>query len=205
MPKRCLILAGGDCCKIAPSDREGLVIACDSGYRHALAAGITPDVLLGDFDSYTMPLPADIPILHFPVDKDDTDTMLAVRHALQCDCDDLVLYGALGGRLDHAYANLQAAAFAAEHGAAFRIMAQDNVCYALHDSAMTLDRVPGYSVSLLAHSQCCVGVNATGLKYPVEDLTLENTFPLGVSNAFAAEQATIRVKEGTLLVILSKL
>ena len=79
--KRCLIIAGGDYAPIGPVGEGDFVLACDKGYAYARREGIVPDLILGDFDSYGGALPEGIPVLRYPVEKDDTDTMLAVRWA----------------------------------------------------------------------------------------------------------------------------
>ena len=90
---------------LAPG-RPSLVIAADQGLRHLEAAGIAPDLIVGDFDSLgTVPQGANV--IRHPVEKDDTDMMLAVKTGLERGCRTFVLYGGLGGRLDHTYANFQ--------------------------------------------------------------------------------------------------
>ena len=78
--KRCLIIAGGDYAPIEP-DGGDFILACDKGYAWCVREGIVPDLILGDFDSYGGKLPEGVPVLRFPIEKDDTDTMLAVRWA----------------------------------------------------------------------------------------------------------------------------
>ena len=100
--RRCFIFAAGTFYGLRERPVPGdLVIAADAGYRACQAAEITPDLLLGDFDS--MDQPPDFPnVLRSPVEKDDTDTMLAVKTALQNECKEVFLYGGTGGaRLDH--------------------------------------------------------------------------------------------------------
>ena len=109
-----LIISGGDYFPI-PDLSCDYVIACDLGYLHAEKMGIRPDLILGDFDSAPVP-DGKIPVEQHPVRKDDTDTMLAVKKALSLGYADLVMACAFGGRLDHAYANIQAGAYAAEQG-----------------------------------------------------------------------------------------
>ena len=76
--KRCLIIAGGDYAPIEPEEGD-YILACDKGYAWCKREGIVPDLILGDFDSYGGKLPEGVPVLRFPIEKDDTDTMLAVR------------------------------------------------------------------------------------------------------------------------------
>ena len=96
--------------------RAALVIAADGGLRHLEAQGLTADLIVGDFDSLGR-VPEGDNILRHPVEKDDTDMLLAVRTGLDRGYRVFVLYGGLGGRLDHTYANLQVLNFLASRGA----------------------------------------------------------------------------------------
>ena len=94
---RCVIVAGGDCGPIGPLKKDDFVIACDRGCQYCQDEGVAPDLLLGDFDSWAGELPAGVPVLRYPVEKDDTDTMLAIRWAIEHGYDELRLCCALGG------------------------------------------------------------------------------------------------------------
>ena len=104
--KRCVIFTAGEQRGIERRQiglrAEDFVICCDAGYRLAEELGVTPDLLLGDFDSYTGPLPEGIPVKRYIRDKDDTDTAAAVKYALAEGYDSILLVAALGGRLEHA-------------------------------------------------------------------------------------------------------
>ena len=116
--KRCFIYAAGTFYGLREPPREGdLQIAADAGLHLCERLGVRPDVVLGDFDSMDVrQAPADC--IRVPVEKDDTDTMLALREGLRRGCDTFYLYGATGGaRLDHTLANLQSLAFLLRHRA----------------------------------------------------------------------------------------
>ena len=117
-PPACFIFGAGPFFGLPVSPAPGdVVFAADGGYRHCQAAGLQPDLLLGDFDSLN-DLPKGIPIHTFPVEKDDTDAMLAVRRGLELGYREFVLYGSLDGpRLDHTVANFQTLQFLADRGA----------------------------------------------------------------------------------------
>ena len=112
----CAIISGGEYSPMDDIKAAEYIIACDRGYSYAKRSGIVPDLLLGDFDSYTGNLPEGAAVERLPREKDDTDTMHAVRRALELGFTRISLYCALGGRLDHLLANLQAASYAAERG-----------------------------------------------------------------------------------------
>ena len=116
--KRCFIYAAGTFSGLRERPREGdLQIAADAGLHLCERLGVRPDVVLGDFDSMDVrQAPPDC--IRVPVEKDDTDTMLALREGLRRGCDTFYLYGATGGaRLDHTLANLQSLAFLLRHRA----------------------------------------------------------------------------------------
>ena len=129
----CYVVGAGDFTPrgFAPGPGD-LVIAADGGYRALYSLGYTPDLLLGDFDSLgDLPLPADLPVLRFPVRKDDTDAGLALRHGLDLGFRDFALYGCAGGRVDHLLANFQSMARVSRLGATVRLAAPDYDAWAL--------------------------------------------------------------------------
>lgn len=129
----CYVVGAGDFTPrgFAPGPGD-LVLAADGGYRALYSLGYTPDLLLGDFDSLgDLPLPADLPVLRFPVRKDDTDTGLALRHGLDLGFRDFALYGCAGGRVDHLLANFQSMARVSRLGASVRLAAPDYDAWSL--------------------------------------------------------------------------
>ena len=197
---RCFILcaAGFDGFLDAPGAGD-FVLAADGGYAHCKAAGIIPDEVLGDFDSLHY-IPEDARV--FPVEKDDTDSMLAVRRGLSLGFREFLLYGSLDGtRLDHTVANFQTLQFLADHGATGYLVGRDYIVTVL--KAGTL-RFPPENTGIL--SVFCMGADATGvtlrgLKYPLENGTLTAGFPLGVSNHFIGTEALVSVEQGSLLLL----
>lgn len=203
--KTCLIFSGGTYTPLSDAiPNADYVIACDRGWQYALRDGVKPDVIIGDFDSAPAP-DISVPILVHPVIKDDTDTMLAVRHGLEQGCDHFCFLYALGGRADHMFANLQTAAFAVNARASAVILGQDDVYTFFSGRSVTFPRRPGWSLSVFAISDVCTGVSISGTKYEVEGAELNNYFPLGVSNAWASESAEICVDQGILMVVESRL
>lgn len=199
----CLIISGGDFCPFTvPAD--AYVIACDRGYAYAQSCGVRPDLVLGDFDSYSGELDPEIPLRKLPAEKDDTDTMSALRFALDRGYREITLVCALGGRLDHLLANLQAAVFAARHGAALRILGADTEIQTLRAGTLRIPRREGWSLSIFAAEDRCRGVSISDAKYELHDAELTSDFPLGVSNEWAADEVEISVREGTLLIVMSR-
>lgn len=201
----CLIISGGEFSPFDPPAPGEFVIACDRGYAYARRCGVRPDLVVGDFDSYGGDVDESIPVRRLPTEKDDTDTMSALRYALEQGYRELRLVCALGGRLDHLLANLQAAVFAAVHGASVRIESADACILALHEGSLRLPRREGWSLSVFAADGLCRGVRIEGAKYTLREQDLTPSFPLGVSNEWAGDEALISVREGTMLVVLCRM
>ena len=199
--RRCVIFTArceGDVARAYAPKAKDYVLCADGGWELARRAGVTPDCVLGDFDSSDAP--AGVTVRRFPREKDDTDTMLCLKQGLAMGFDDFWIVGGFGGRLDHTLANLQTLHYAALRGA--RAQMRDGGAWA---SAVCRGqvRVPnlGGGFSVFALDERCAGVSIRGAKYQVEDAVLSNAFPLGVSNAFAGDEALVSVKEGTLLAV----
>lgn len=206
--KRCIIISGSPVCcdfDILPSD---YVIACDKGYQHAKNLNIVPDIIMGDFDSYKGELNninENIKVIKAPCEKNDTDTLMAVKYAMEKGFNDFILLGATKGRLDHLMANFSACAFIASKGCKCKMIDDENIIFAIKDSNLVLEKKENYSVSVFSYTDKSVGVSLKGLEYPLDNVVLTNLFPIGVSNEFKDDIATIEVKSGILIVILSNL
>lgn len=201
----CVVVSGGEYCEIPEELRRAdYVIACDRGWQYAAKMGLRPDWIVGDFDSAPPP-ETEAPVTRVPTRKDDTDTMLAARRALELGYRDVAILCAFGGRLDHTLANLQTAAFLVERGARTRLVGKDTEALAFTGGTERFPRREGRSLSLFALSDCCEGVTVRGTKYTCENERLTNAFPLGVSNVWASQQAEVSVSAGTLLVLQCRL
>ena len=186
-------------------DEGEFVICADSGLKYAQQLGITPDIIVGDFDSYTGILPEKADIRRSQPEKDDTDTMLAVKLAIEKGAEKIAIYGALGGRFDHAYANIQALEYALEHGCEAVIEDTANVIMLQKKGKRIYRRRAGWYVSVFAYSERLSVKKLSGVKYTLENAVMTNGFPLGVSNEFAADEAVLDIEEGTALVVFSKM
>ena len=178
---------------------DGTVIAADGGLRHLGQLALTADVIIGDFDSLGyVPQNANV----FPVEKDDTDAMLAVRKGLELGCHRFVLYGALEGpRLDHTVANFQTLQFLADRGAQGFLVGKDIVVTVIKNGSLVLPALQEGIVSVFCMGRDAAGVTIEGLQYPLENGILSAGFPLGVSNHFVGQEAKISVEDGSLLVL----
>lgn len=200
--KRCFIFAAGTFYGLRETPAPGdLVIAADAGYLTCRKAGVTPDLLLGDFDS--MNQPADFAnVRRVPVEKDDTDTMLAIKTALEEGCGEVYLYGGTGGkRLDHTLANLQSLLYLRRRGARGYLYDDDFLWTVIENEELTVPRTVKWGLlSVFCLGARAEGVDEIGLQYPLEDGTLTAEFPLGVSNHIVESSATVRVRNGVLAV-----
>lgn len=208
MNKRCVIIGAAPVQTgahlITPED---YVIVCDGGLAYAQSAGIPFHVLLGDFDSWTDPLPeGNFETITLPVEKDDTDLMFAVKLACSRGYTNFLLLGALGGRTDHFLGNLAVGAYIAARGGFCALYGDEETLFVLRNNSLTLTPRIGATVSVLPLGDELRHVTLTGLYYPLEDATLTKEFPLGVSNKIAQDQINpvIQIGEGTAVVIVSQ-
>ena len=182
-----------------PIREDDHIIAADGGLEHTKKLGIQPHEILGDFDSlgYT---PDDARV--FPVEKDDTDAMLAVRRGLDLGFREFLLYGSLDGpRLDHTIANFQTLQFLADHGASGYLVGREYIVTVVKNGAIRFSKDAEGTVSVFCLGPDAEGVTLRGLYYPLENGKLTSGFPLGVSNHFTGKAGEISVKNGSLLVL----
>lgn len=179
-----------------------IVIAADKGLNTLQKLGVTPDLIIGDFDSLGF-IPSGENIIKHPVVKDDTDTMLCVKTALDMGYKCFEIYGCIGGRLDHTIANIQTASFIADNDgvAVFYDEKNETALTVIKDNLITFSCECKGKISVFSLSDLSTGVAEKGLFYELENSTLTNGFPLGVSNEFAGKDAVIGVKKGKLCII----
>lgn len=197
--KTATIICGAPCRGIKKEDVQGLVIAADRGLDYAKAAGITPDIAVGDFDSAESAPPEGMECVRVSPIKDNTDANLAADIAIERGCCELRFLAALGGRLDHTLANIQMMYGLLEQGIKAELYGErERACFVRGETAV-IPQFDGY-LSVFAFGGEAE-VSEEGTKYPAERITLRESFPLGVSNEITAPQARITVHRGTALVI----
>ena len=199
----CIIFcAAGFDALAAPIEKDDFVIAADGGLMHTERLGIVPNEILGDFDSLgRIPAGANV----FPVEKDDTDAMLAVRRGLSLGYRKFVLYGSLDGpRLDHTVANFQTLQYLADHGAAGYLVGKEYLVTVVKNGSLSFPAGLSGTISVFCMGADAVGVTLEGLYYPLDRGTLTAGFPLGVSNHFTGDPARITVEKGSLLVLMPR-
>ena len=181
------------------------VICCDGGIRHAETLKIKPDVVIGDMDSATAGQLANyksqgVKISQHPRNKDATDTRLALDYALKLDPEAIEIWGALGGRIDHALANLSLVSCGAKAGKNTRLV--DDYCeiFIVHDEVCFTDAT-GQTVSIFAYPLWAKGLTLRGFQYSLDKESLEVDNSRGISNVIIALPAIISLEAGSLLVI----
>ena len=179
--------------------KDDIVIAADAGILNTEKFNITPDFIIGDFDSlgYT---PTDSNTIVHPVKKDDTDTMLAVKLGLSKGYKDFRILGGIGGRLDHTYANIQTASYIAENGGTAEIYGNNENLTVVKNGEKAFEKTSKENISIFALDEC-KNVNIKGTYYELENGSLSPNFPLGVSNKFNNKPVKISVEKGKLLII----
>lgn len=185
------------CPRPAPGD---YVIAADRGFDSLMAYGVTPDLAVGDFDSLGH-TPDHPNVIQLPVEKDDTDMMFALRRGLEQGYRRFVLLGGVGGRLEHTLGNLQILDWLTTQGAQGFLAGEKTIATALRGSTMNFPASMSGPLSVFCNSGLAKGVTLSGLKYELNGQELSGSFPLGVSNQFAGQPATVSVAEGSLLLL----
>lgn len=206
---RCVIVCAGPfrdpvalASRLLPED---YVIAADGGWRLASLMGVTPAVLVADFDSMPAPtIPDGVKVITLPVEKDVTDTAKALEIGFEAGCREFLLLGCTGGRLDHLQAVLIVAADYARRGCDVTVADEQNEIHLLTPGSYVFPVRPEEKVSLFAFGGDVIGLFAEGLKYGIADLTLSPFDPLCVSNQCLEEDACISFKDGLLLLYFSK-
>ena len=200
MEKLCVIFGAGEV--FSPRkhfNKDDLIIAADGGYAEVIAAGLEPNVVIGDFDSGEMPASA-AHVVKLNRDKDDTDMLAAVKLGLRRGYKTFVLYGGTGGRQDHTYANIATLAYLNAYDARGFLVYKDAIATVITNSAITLPKSAHGTVSVFAYGGVASGVTYKNLSYILDNVELTPDYPLGVSNATTDKPAKITVAQGSLLI-----
>jgi thiamine pyrophosphokinase len=183
--------------------KDDLIIAADGGLLPLMEAGMTPDLLIGDFDSMEKPNLA-VETITLPVEKDDTDTVFAVKEGFCRGYTEFVIYGGLGGsRLSHTLANIQLLSFVQAKGGKVTLVGGSTKLFLLQKESMVFEKQQKGTLSVFAYTPIAT-VTLQGLYYPLEKAQITNGFPLGVSNHFTGKEAKITVHDGQVLVVVEE-
>ena len=202
---RCIIIGGADINNIeyvrSKLCKDDYIVYCDSGLKHMQALGADPNLIVGDFDSYDDPhLDAETIVL--PCEKDDTDTVFAVKEAVKRGYDDFLLLGVAGARLDHTLANVSILLYLDSLGKNGCII-DDYSLMKIVSSKPVMIREEYPFFSLINISGNAEGITITGAKYPLINQKITCEYQYGISHqVLAGHTATVSVKQGRLLAIM---
>ena len=198
---RCFIFGALPAGELIEKPQEGdLIIAADKGYDRVIGLGLNPDLVVGDFDSL-----GDVPqvdnLVRLNIRKDDTDVGHAVELGFERGFSDFVVYGAVGGLLDHTLANIAIAHDIAARGGSPLFIGEEYSFTVIHNDMLELPQRESGRISVFALGGTAHGVTIHGLSYEAEDIDILCTSHIGVSNAFIGNESEISVKDGYLLIV----
>ena len=186
---------------------KDFIIAADGGAHHCLSLGITPDVVIGDLDSLTADdikglQIASVEIIRYPAKKNQTDLELALKLAIDRGADEIVVFGAMGGRWDMSIANILLPAEQNLSNATIRIIdGRHKIILLRAGKKITFRGEKGDILSLIPLGRDALGITTIGLEYPLKDDVLRLGSSRGISNLFVEEIATVYLKQGLLLCV----
>lgn len=185
--------------------KSELIICADGGQDIALKYGITPDVVIGDFDSSAEKKLFKCEYITYPVEKDITDAEACLNYALEQGATNIIFYGGMGGRFDHTLGALSLLIQGAESFARVRLIDGHNIVEVIRNSSVTLHARSNYNhFGVVPVFQKASGVSITGAKYCVNNIEMYKKNTLGIGNEIVGESATITVNDGYLFVARSK-
>ncbi|MEA3428311.1 MAG: thiamine diphosphokinase [Thermodesulfobacteriota bacterium] len=193
---------------IMPDD---LLIAADGGARYCRAIGITPAVIIGDFDSLDSDelnklQSSGVEIMRYPAKKDQTDLELALRLAVDRGADEIVVFGAMGGRWDMSIANILLLTLPEFSGVKLKFVEENQEIALLRGGEkFTLNGEKGDIVSLTALDQKVKGLTLSGLEYSLKDGMLRLGSTRGISNVLVENTATVCLEKGLLLCVHTRI
>lgn len=210
---KCIVICAGDLTLgEVPVGERDFVIAVDGGLSYCGILNVEPDLILGDFDSVSRQeaeaiesLESQIPerILRLPCEKDDTDTLAALKEGLKRGYTEFRIYAGTGGRFDHTLANIQSLLFLKNRGAAGYLVDGSGMMLIIKNEAVHFRKnLEGY-LSLFSMVEESRGVTIEGMKYPLDRAVVRNDFPVGISNEFIGEEACVSVEDGTLVCMIA--
>ena len=179
-----------------------LVICADGGFRAAQAYGVTPDLVIGDFDSLGY-VPEGVDVIQLPVHKDDTDLVVCIREGRRRGYQEFIVAGCLGGRFDHTLSCLQCAADCANRGEKIWLCDDQNRVTVLGPGSYEIAPLTSRLFSVLAYTPAVTGVTLKGTKWTLDNAELTNNYPLGCSNEIVDGCARLTFESGLLVMCLS--
>ena len=201
---RCVIVGGADIIDYANIKKylkaDDFAVFCDCGLRHSEGLGLAPSLIVGDFDSSQNPN-LEVETIVLPVEKDDTDTVFAVKEAINRGFTDFLILGTVGQRLDHTLGNVSILKMLYDKG--FSALMVDDYCemVAVGEKPQLIDDSYPY-FSLLNVFGKTTGITIKNAKYPLVDAEISCDYQYGVSNeVIKGKTAEVSVGDGVLLLV----
>lgn len=201
--KRCVIVGGADInnydyiqSRLCADD---YIVFCDSGLKHLEALQVKPSLIVGDFDSHDNPH-LGLETIVLPCEKDDTDTVFAVKEAIKRGFDDFLLIGVVGARLDHTLGNVSSLLYLDSLGKKGYIIDDYSEMEIVSNKPAYIENSFSF-FSLLNISGTAKRVTIKNAKYPLNDGEISCEYQYGISNEVVGEIAEISIREGKLLLI----
>ncbi|NLB61556.1 MAG: thiamine diphosphokinase [Clostridiales bacterium] len=179
------------------------VIAADGGLKHLEQNGIHADLVIGDFDTLQYE-PIHPNVIALNKVKDDTDTLAAVREGINKGYLVFHIYCGMGGKIEHTLSNIQVLGFLSQQNITGFLFGNNCVVTAITNGELEFSSDACGNISVFSFSEKSTGVHLKGLKYELDNVTLTNTFPIGVSNELVGKDSVVSVTEGTILVVFPK-
>lgn len=203
--KRAIIFCSGDMDSnevFLPEYRHDLILCADGGYRHAKRLGIIPDLIIGDLDSGIEQYPDEVANRIYPSEKDMTDTNLCLDYAIEQGCEEVVILGGIGGRLDHEFSHYALMYYGLKRGVRVVLVNEENELW-MEDKPFALYLDKKKYVSFFPFGGNVEEFSVRGLKYETENMTLSCDKVQASSNQFDGEErAEISFREGGVLLVM---
>lgn len=207
---RCVIVCASPDCDESYLEKEidiekDFIICADGGMKHLKNAGFTPDVWIGDFDSWQGKVKSDkSQIVRLNPEKDDTDTISCVNKAYELGYKKIILLCALGGRIDHTFANLSVLLYGLERDLDVSIITPTEEIKVLKEGEYLIENQKGKTFSVFAFGCDTADVSYEGAKYPLNHYKMKAAYPIGISNIFIENKGIIKIHSGTVLYVRNK-
>lgn len=206
---RCVIICGSpefdtEYIKNFVNTETDYIICADSGYSTALAAGIKPDLFIGDFDSYVGTVENGVEVIKLNTHKDDTDSMHCAEVALKKGIKKISLLAATGARLDHTLANICVLEYLSDKGVEASIENRNETVKFLPEGEYIYNGYNNKTFSVIPFGCESAVVTYEGeVEYPAKSLELKSSIAVGISNIFRGDSVKIKVLSGNALVIVN--
>lgn len=202
---RCVIISGSPDTNVEEikslCTSDDFIVCADSGYSFAKKAGLTPNLIIGDFDSLKEELPQNTEVVKLNTHKDDTDTEHCVMECIRRGYKDFLLLGSIGGRTDHTFANIATLAFLSEYNYNGIARNNDEEIRILKEGSYEMNNKKGLIFSVFPYGCESVNVTYKGAEYMLNNKTLTYNVSRGISNVFVDDEAEITINRGRAILL----